>query len=405
MKKNLFYLFVLICSMSLFAACSSDNDEDTAWKQIPETEISGDNAVLKINDEVRASGSMQMKVQNATEATVNLKNVLPGYSEISVPVELKKQADGSYLFAGKSSLSTPPSMMTKSTAPAFVIYDLSLQGNITLDGKASAQLTSKLNSAAQGELTGTWKLQTKVTSDKGAVAAAPLFLVWSALEIGKPNLEQAANLVNLFGSMALVNVLNQVTFGEDGNITAKYWSDVDMNDIMGGADDNGNLNSSHTEWLDSPKGLAFWYAKDGMLYVVPSISAILKKAGTEGNASTSDLTAVMAKLAAYGVNVETLMPTVMQWMTTGIPLKYNVDGNALKVYVDKVMVTPFVEALLPALPKLQVELEKILADPNNGNAGMIKMALAMMGIEKLTDIETIWKENTKDFNLSLNFTK
>ena len=28
MKKNLFYLFALICSMSLFTACSDDDDPD-----------------------------------------------------------------------------------------------------------------------------------------------------------------------------------------------------------------------------------------------------------------------------------------------------------------------------------------------------------------------------------------
>ena len=27
MKKNLFYLFALICSMSLFTACDDDDDE------------------------------------------------------------------------------------------------------------------------------------------------------------------------------------------------------------------------------------------------------------------------------------------------------------------------------------------------------------------------------------------
>lgn len=33
MKKNLFYLFALICSMSLFTACSDDDDEN--WKKVP----------------------------------------------------------------------------------------------------------------------------------------------------------------------------------------------------------------------------------------------------------------------------------------------------------------------------------------------------------------------------------
>lgn len=31
MKKNLFYLFASICSMSLFTACSDDDDEVSPW--------------------------------------------------------------------------------------------------------------------------------------------------------------------------------------------------------------------------------------------------------------------------------------------------------------------------------------------------------------------------------------
>lgn len=38
MKKNLFYLFALICSMSLFTACS-DDDEAPDYSKVIESEI------------------------------------------------------------------------------------------------------------------------------------------------------------------------------------------------------------------------------------------------------------------------------------------------------------------------------------------------------------------------------
>lgn len=38
MKKNLFYLFALICSMSLFTACS-DDDDDKVVCPVPQTEF------------------------------------------------------------------------------------------------------------------------------------------------------------------------------------------------------------------------------------------------------------------------------------------------------------------------------------------------------------------------------
>lgn len=40
MKKNLFYLFALICSMSLFTACS-DDDEAPDYSKVIESEMAG----------------------------------------------------------------------------------------------------------------------------------------------------------------------------------------------------------------------------------------------------------------------------------------------------------------------------------------------------------------------------
>ena len=40
MKKNLFYLFALICSMSLFTACSDDDDAPD-YSKVIESEIAG----------------------------------------------------------------------------------------------------------------------------------------------------------------------------------------------------------------------------------------------------------------------------------------------------------------------------------------------------------------------------
>ena len=37
MKKNLLYLFALICSVSLFTACS--DDDDNSWQELPKGEI------------------------------------------------------------------------------------------------------------------------------------------------------------------------------------------------------------------------------------------------------------------------------------------------------------------------------------------------------------------------------
>lgn len=138
MKKNLFYLFTLICSMSLFTACSDDDDE--TWKKIPQTEISGDDATLNINGTPSTTGSVTMTVKNESEATLALNNVIPGYPKLNVDVELQKQADNSYKFAGASQVNTAPVTRLASSEPA--ILSVEVDGTITLDGKVSLNVTA-----------------------------------------------------------------------------------------------------------------------------------------------------------------------------------------------------------------------------------------------------------------------
>lgn len=149
MKKNLFYLFALICSMSLFTACS--DDDDTTWQQIPTDEISvEDGATLNINGEISKTGTVQMTVKNQSEATLALKNVIPGYSDLDVNVELEKKADNSFLFAGTTEVNTAPSTREVASDPA--ILTVEVDGTITLDGK----VTVNINASGPGLLVGTY---------------------------------------------------------------------------------------------------------------------------------------------------------------------------------------------------------------------------------------------------------
>lgn len=140
MKKKLFYLFALICSMSLFTACG--DDEDDTWKQIPTGEISveGGDAALNINGAASTTGSVQMTVKNESEATLTLKNVIPGYADLNIDVELQKQADNSYKLAGETQVNTAPVTKAVSSDPA--ILTVEVDGTITLDGKVSLNVTA-----------------------------------------------------------------------------------------------------------------------------------------------------------------------------------------------------------------------------------------------------------------------
>lgn len=402
--KNKF-LFLMMFGFLFFASCS--DDDDTTWKKIPQEEILSQNITLEINGESASTGTVQMTVKNESEAVLNLKNVIPGYAEVPVSVALEKLDDNSFAFAGEQGLTNPPSMLVRSTAEPIILY-VQVNGKVTLDGKASVTAKTRLSETAQAGLTGSWSLLATASLDEsGGVTAAPLLITWSAIDANKPNMEAATHLVNVLGSAVLFNVLNQVTLHEDGNITAKYWPEISIEDILNdGMDDEGNFIATHEKWLDSPKSLAYWYAKSNMIYIVPNIDAIMKQVNKDNESeevgNMEDLTSILAMLGEYNIDIDALLPTVMQWVTTGIPLKYGVDDNALKIYVDKEMATPFITAILPALDKLQVDVDKIIADGGD-NAFLIKMVLGILGIEKLTDIKTIWEENTKDFELSLNF--
>lgn len=85
-------------------------------------------------------------------------------------------------------------------------------------------------------------------------------------------------------------------------------------------------------------------------------------------------------------------------------MKYVKTGDALKIYIDKEMAAPFITPLLPALDKLQEDMEKIIeAGEDENTIEMIQLVLGVLQIEKLTDIKTIWEENTNEFEISLNF--
>ena len=382
--KNKF-LLLLILGVAFFASCSDDDDK--AWKNIPQDEIEIQKVTFEVNGEQATTGTLQMTVKNGSEAVLTLKNVIPGYATIPVNVKLEEQADDSFVFSGEEGLTTPPAMLIVRSDAKPVILNVKVEGKISVEGKVSATATTKLSETAQAGLTGSWNLSATSSGE-----SAPLFIVWSAIDLEKPNLENAMSLVNIVAPSVLFNVLNQVTFHEDGNITAKYWEII----------------ASHDDWGDSPKNLVFWYAKNSMIYIVPNINAIAQQVNGDNEdvdiSNSEDIVTLLAKLKEYNIDVDALLPIVMQWITEGIPVKYVKTGDALKIYIDKEMAAPFITPLLPALDKLQEDMEKIIeAGEDENTIEMIQLVLGVLQIEKLTDIKTIWEENTNEFEISLNF--
>ena len=415
--KKLFALLTMAVVMT-FAACS-DSDEEAAWKQLPTEPISGDNAMLTVNGG-STTGSVQLTATGATQGTLLLTNVLPGYAEISMDVTLSGRTDGTFDITGEKGLTTPPSMISRADAES-VILNISVSGNVTPEGQATVNLTSELSTEAQGGLAGTWDLlsEVKLKKEDGSMTTAPLWVTWSAIDPTQANAEHTALGMRTFGSMLLYQVLHSVTFQTDGNITAEYWpGNVDLQTAIfqGTVTDQETLITTFVNihedepWLESPKNLAFWYVKGDNLYVVPNITAILAQVGEDSGSSVDtgnlDISTLLSKLGEYGITLTSeLLSTVTGWLQTGIPLKYVKSDGALKLYVDKEMCGPVIEALLPALPKLDEAIAKLIAaNPDDQNIQMLPMFLRMLGIQNFAALESIWYDNTDEFEISLNLT-
>lgn len=409
MKKNLFYLFALICSMSLFTACS-DDDDNSNWKQIPTGPIEGSDATLTLNGNT-TTGSVKFTPQSATQGQVEFNNVFPGYSTVTVNVAMEEQTDGSFTFSGEQGLSAPAMLSTRMTATAPAIMNVTVNGNITLAGKVSVTATSALSETAMGGLNGTWKLLDKIDTDvyMTEINAAPFILKWPAIDEDKLNGESIARLGSVVVSHILSEVLNQVTFNSDGNITAKFHSGLPFNGetaqswIMSKIFST-DISVSHEEWADSPKNMAFWYVRDNKLYIVPLIDNIMGQVSGGSGTGDFDLAAIMQMLSQWGIDITKLDPALITqitgWLSGGIPLSYRTTDAGLDVYVDKDMVATFMPIVFAALPTLQEKFDELVA-----TNPLMNLLLNMLGIQKLTDIETIWNENTASFELGLEFTK
>ncbi|WP_459190133.1 DUF4925 domain-containing protein [Parabacteroides sp. APC149_11_2_Y6] len=361
-------------------------------------DYNNDKLILNYSEAVLLGKTVTISADDSNMSFI-LKGVIPGESETIIS---GVQFDEKGAFSGE----------TKTTEGTSIKYagSLSIETSVlTLD------LSVTLSETALGKLNGVWSLLDKVDTDEymTEIKSSPFFLRWPAItvveETGTDG-EQMARVGSVIVSHILAEVLSQVTFHTDGNITAQYYPKLPFNGdnamewIVGNAF-NIEINPSHTEWNTSPKNLAFWYTKNNKLYVMPNIEMIMKQTSQDngnGGASVGGMEDILSLVSKLGLDTSKLDPAlieqVIQWFTTGIPLNYRTVDGRLEIYVDKEMVEPFMPILFTMLPQLQAKLDEMAVE--NPMIGYLPIFLA---INKLTDIETIWKNNTKLFELGIAF--
>ncbi len=427
MKKTLFWSCTLLGSLLLLASCKKDEEDDQTWKTIPQEEVSieGGNAVFTVNGAQQSRGSVKVVATSSSQAQVTLTGIVPGYDEVNFTASLEKGDNSIYTFSGTSLLTDGPSIATLKSDMVHFVYRVSIKGEISLDGLVKASVTTQLSDECKGGLEGSWPIKRVAPVVNGAATAGPVWVNWTFTD---SKYEGATVIGQLAGTMlggVLANYLDEVTFTADGNITAKYWEDPESE----GSSDEGDSfdiqkifeyqpvldetnnsyvygNKHEDKWLESPvANYAFWFVRDGMLYVVPNLSVLSEDGDT--SLDMGSLSESLQSLKALGVDVNTLTAEIMKIMENGVALKYSLDGNALKVYVDKSQCDPIIKSFIPALTvldKMLSDLESSESEDDQQTVQMVKMVLAMLGLEKPSDFEGLWNA-TDTFEIELNFTK
>lgn len=126
--------------VSLFSACSDDENE--GWEELPTTiEIDGSNATMTVNGETSTTGQVTFNAESESRATLTLTDVVAGYPDLQIPVEMTLATDGSsYTFTGSTTVNTAPQVRSVSADPALLTVDAS--GTISVNGKFSLDLTA-----------------------------------------------------------------------------------------------------------------------------------------------------------------------------------------------------------------------------------------------------------------------
>lgn len=159
------------------------------------------------------------------------------------------------------------------------------------------------------------------------------------------------NAVTFRGILGIIlpQVLNTVTLGEDGNITASYSSDAITFD-MGMVSTLPSIDEliAGKVWLQSPKDLAYWSEQSGKLKVKLNVDAIIKQAVEDsGNSDNSEIGNLVSSLlgdadqlksilTALGANVSDLtINTLLDWVKNGVSLNVKTENGHTYIYLDR----------------------------------------------------------------------
>lgn len=167
MKKNLFYLFALICSMSLFTACS-DDDEAPDYSKVIESEMAGNykgTLTVTVEGTTMPSEPQKIKIEKAGPSAINLSLANFSFMGITIgDVELKNcvlsQNGNVYTFTGTQDLKVDALSCTINAKGTIANSAVKVDMDITVGG-----LEQSVKVVYEGtRLTGSESSEAKITA-------------------------------------------------------------------------------------------------------------------------------------------------------------------------------------------------------------------------------------------------
>ena len=369
MKKNLFYLFALICSMSLFTACS-DDDDDKVVCPVPQTEFTvatGLNLTYNGGSMLGKKVTFTPDASDATKATL----VLAGNLDLS-GILTREAASGSFgagVFPGSPVVTLPVTLNIQGDECSFSGTSETDYCTFDYAGKVTASsLKLDLTNVAlkNSALSGTTWVPTPLNSD---YKEEPIHLIWKSnknvevmpgWELPIQTILTSALCMPLIDAGGddkvnvedmLCSVLHDITLGVDGNISASY---VDA--AQGG-----------TSVVKTPANVAQYVVlSDTQMKVYLNLDAIIANVKRLGSSTKAiDMSEILSQA------VTSLLPLV----TDGVPLTYEKNEGKLKVYLNTDLLLPLMKNIVAPLFSdkefVNMLIVAMKADPDFGSmAGM-----------------------------------
>ena len=415
--KTLRKLFYVACTTFFLTSCEETYNDKLFWpgelSQEYGSYIKPSTLDLTYSGEKLIGKTVSFQTEDSKKGTLTLNDIIPGEKETSFRINLSEQEDN-YTFSGET---VSGAGATVKYAGSITPKTMKLDLNVTMPQNQWMK-TYQMSELTRGRGKDVIRNQTTGEYEWGEsdnqILTAALYTDMD-LEMVKEAGSLYATvsvIIKGMGGYLLPQLLKSVTLESDGNITAEYTSDelqlgeqkfseIDMdnpasqqqviNFIMMklmfntlSADDITAATQGRN-YAESPRGLAFWYLKNDLLYVKLNLPSIISLA-MQGQGQTVDAHLIAgiadAILKSNPFLLKTLLGVVSEsldnsllsmianmdhqsfqmffsWIKEGIPMQIEKENGHTHIYLNREALSP----LIAFIPHLQPAMEGI---PNFG---------------------------------------